>query len=394
MGHHDKCDIRVLDERKEYTNDTMDVIQKVTSRMGTLPVGTFKYKIFKYPGDIDIFERLEHCCTYNAAKIYSALEIQSIIKDICKDPDIIFTDFKAGYDTRYKIYTGIIDDNNIIDYEPVLVRRDISNLWTAGLLSDDDYNKLMCLVKDRPNINDMIILNEELRKYWLIRWNQKELLTGYKILPGSYKLYLDIALSQGTVVKLDTISKIDNRYVEVSNFFLVIENDKYGNKQILSEELGDYEQSLLSDVYKYFHNNPLKSVKRLWMYLAFKNKICDLSLFTDLFSSDIALESQIISDLEVAIQLLNSNQSTDSVCNKIYDQQFLFQSISNRLSMIGLSFSRIFTDDIHVLIGNLSRLKDELQINVNNKTLIWLHDNEIDISKLTNSSPGAQNNLN
>ncbi len=51
-------------------------------------------------------------------------------------------------------------------------------------------------------------------------------------------------------------------FTEVTNFFLITLIDKYGNKIILSEELGDYEQSLLGDVYKYYPVNPYKAIKR------------------------------------------------------------------------------------------------------------------------------------
>ena len=71
-------------------------------------------------------------------------------------------------------------------------------------------------------------------------------------------------VTQGTVVKLDIIAKIDNRYVEVTNFFLIVQRDKMGNNIVLSEKFGDYGTSLIYDINKYHKINILKSIKRLF----------------------------------------------------------------------------------------------------------------------------------
>ena len=84
---------------------------------------------------------------------------------------------------------------------------------------------------------------------------------------------MDVAIAQGSIVKLDTIAFLSNnesetkRYIEVTNFFLITQHDKFGNTVFLSEELQDYEQSLLSDVYTYYSSNTLKSIKRLFIIL-------------------------------------------------------------------------------------------------------------------------------
>lgn len=381
------CDITVLNKRteKDLTPDVASVIRLVTDRIETLPVGTFKYKVFKYPSDIDIFERLEGCCTFNFAKVRAAAAIQNIIRDINSDSSVIFSDFKAGYDHRFKIYTGVIGDT-IADYNAVFIRRDISNLYEAGLLTALEYQDLISLAKDIPTLNDVITLNEKLRSFWVIRWTIPELLAGNKILPGNYKLFLDVALTQGSVVKLDTIAKIDgddSRYIEVTNFFLVTQKDKFGNTIVLSEELGDYAQSLLEDVYKYYDNNVLKSIKRLWMYLAFKGRICDLGLFTPLFDSDIALHAQIVGDLDLAINLLGSNFS--------YDKRFLYDSLNRRLAKLnGICVRQpIYTSpnssDPNIIRNNLMKLRECLMESVNDRTRKWLTARNIDILALAQS---------
>lgn len=376
------CDRSVLNQREisDYPENVIEIIRKVTGKMETLPVGTFKYKVFKYPSDIDLFEQLSECCTFNESKLKAASIIQYIGKTIAESnhTDMIFSDFKAGYDSRFKVYTGIIN-KEISDYNPVLIRRDIANLHESQLLTDIEYNCLCKLVKDSPNIDDIIKLNEALREYWLIRWTLCDLLRGYKLLRGNYKLYLDTALTQGSIVKLDAIAKLDigenSRYIEVSNFFLIIQRDKTGKQKILSEELGDYGQSLLHDVYKYYNTNKLKSIKRLWMYLAFKNAVCDLNIFTPLFNSDIAIYSQIMGDIDTAIILLKSNFT--------YDTMYLQNTINKRLSQLNGVCTK--TPIGQITTDQLTEIRNCLQDIINTMTSKWLSDHKIDIIKLAQS---------
>ncbi len=129
----------VLQENDKLSPDVKNIIRLVTSEMNIMPVGTFKYKIFKYPGDNRYFWNIEQCCQYNVAKLNAAQKIQQIVSNIIKSDNIMFLEFKAGYDYRYKIYTGIIDDK-IEDYKYGLILRDMNNLYSAILFTDDEYN--------------------------------------------------------------------------------------------------------------------------------------------------------------------------------------------------------------------------------------------------------------
>jgi len=112
----------------------------------------------------------------------------------------------------------------IEDYDHKVITRDITNLFDSNLLSKREYEFLISLVKETPNIDDIEKLNSKLRDLYILRWNIDEIKCGYKVLRGNYKLYLDLALTQGSIVKLDCVFKsIENmRYVEITNFFLYL----------------------------------------------------------------------------------------------------------------------------------------------------------------------------
>jgi hypothetical protein len=170
--------------------------------------------------------------------------------------------------------------------------------------------------------------------------------------------------------------------MEISNFFLVSDQDKYGNKTMLSEELGDYGQSLLRDVYKYYETNPIKSIKRLWMYLAFRGKICELLIFDSLFLSAIALYSQVLTDIEVGIRLLLFGGSN-------FNSKLLLESLNSRLKLLnGLCvndyiYHNVSSSDFPtVTVQNLKVLHNCLRDKIKMMTYKWLDSNNIDIFKL------------
>lgn len=383
------CDKHILDVKnyEDIDNDVLDKIRKVTYKMETLPVGTFKYKLFKYPGDIDIFEEINSCCYLNESKIKASNIIRDIILKVMNDKSFVFTDFKAGYDKRYKIYTGILDDG-VKDYDSNLIIKNLINLHGSGLLTDSEYSEFEKLVYDNPTIEQFNTLNEELRKHWVLRWSTKEIIQGHKLLRNNYKIFLEDALSDNSIVKLDTIAPIsgeESRYIEITNFFLISQKDKYGNVKILSEEFGDYEQSILGDVYKYRNTKVFKAVKRLWMYLAYKRRICDLNKFKSLFNSYLGLFSQINSDIEVAIDLLSSD--------KMYDKIFLIETLTRRLCKLGHIMNidpiikRIRNTSNHEIIVNiLKNLSENITEYININTNEWLRINNINIDQLIEDS--------
>lgn len=377
------CDLSITDKRDALSSEAMNVIKRVTTQMGIFPVGTFKYKMFKYPGDIDLFEKIEVCCKQTETRLEAAAKIRGISENLRDTDNTLFTDFKAGYDMRYKIYTGV-SENEVVDYNEYMVRRDIGNLYDANLLTDYEYEKMINLANDAPTKEELFELNEILRDFWVLRWSMCDLLRGYKVLRGNYKIYLDVALAQGSIVKLDVISFVDDRFVEVTNFFMISSVDRNGKQTVLSEEMGDYKQSILGDVYKYIDTNPLKATKRLWMYLAFMNRTCDMALFKDLFSGEPALIAQVMSDVEVALEILSPGERTTGV----YDPVLLIDSLNKRLSLLEDQYIpeplKVPQDEVETekLISTLTNAKNMLKEAVDYQTRRWLADRSIDLLSL------------
>src|SRR5690606_11974822 len=118
------------------------------------------------------------------------------------------------------------------------------------------------------------LLNFIFRERKIIRWNESDLLKKYKILPGNLKIKLNEALQYQTFVKLDVIAFINNKFIELTNFFILMyEKDGILHPINLSynfyddnEKIKIYEKQITEDIEKlYFSDmyfNPFKAAKR------------------------------------------------------------------------------------------------------------------------------------
>jgi hypothetical protein len=114
---------------------------------------------------------------------------------------------------------------------------------------------------------------------------------------------LEDALGQKTLVKLDAWAKVNGRWLEVTNFFLINAVDASGNIiEQLTQEMPDYIKSMSKDVKHYSspeHLKTLKALKRLWALSIFKKDLDLAYKMTPIFSSPGAALNQIAGDSEV-----------------------------------------------------------------------------------------------
>lgn len=350
-----------------YTRSAQDIVKLVTIQKGTLPVGSFKFNVHKYASDIDIMERINVCCSVADAKRQVAQAIQKIGRLIRSAPDVYLGDFKAGKDDRFAIDIGawipvddigkqtattamppmqessgimnqiieflrLLDNQNtaapaaaatlyenvnidnglvLIGFDATKIEKNVKRLAQEKLISFADMNRLIEIVRDinkRPSLSQWEELSGLLRDNQVLRWNTQELSQGYKILPGFRKLTLEDALGQKTLVKMDAWARVNGRWLEVTNFFMISVVDAAGKViEQLTQELPDYVKSMSKDVRHYSspeHRKTLKALKRLWALSLFKNDLALANRINPLFSGNGAALNQIVGDAEVLAMML------------------------------------------------------------------------------------------
>jgi hypothetical protein len=369
MYNKGKYNFLELRTKKDMSKDEKKIIDLITIKKDILPVGSFRFKAHQYPGDIDIMEKFEKCCTLNDVRFSFMRQIQEIIKKINETKNIFLGDFKAGYDQRYDVYIGKIIDGEIIDYQKEIAEREIENLKNQDLIDESEYIKMMNLITVVPSLEDFSKLYNMLRDKYLLRWNEKEILQGYIERRGNKKIWLYDALINGSIIKLDIWAPIDNRYVEVTNWFLVIKKGFNGKSKFLSAEFDDYIEALTNDIIVYRNDNPMKSAKRLWNLSHFIKDYSTMKKLYKLFSSFPALLYQIKGDITVIKELISTYNNVDInfINSEINDfktrvkpkvNKYLTLSEKTKLYLLidNIIFSNLSETSINLFIQYLSKI--------------------------------------
>lgn len=294
-------EILAENQYKDYPKETRQVIDLVTIGNQVAPVGSSKYKVFAYPLDIDLMETVEGSYL-NSLRLSLAKDIQDIVRNLEKT-NILFSRFQCGFDERYRLYLGKVEEGKVVDYYPEIIRRDLSNLFDQGLLDELEYDAVLKLVRSNPRRRDYYILSFFLRKKMVLDWTEVEIAQGYKYLTNKI-LYLDEALVSGGLVKLDVLALLPypdirgRKYTEVTNWIVVKLDEK-----LLSIVQEDRRASLKEDVVRFYNRDPLKASKRYWNFLMELEKTEDvlreLEKLAPLFSSYPAFLNSVATDLEI-----------------------------------------------------------------------------------------------
>ena len=251
-----------------------------------------KKSMYLSSGDIDLVEPIH--IPSEAHKL--AIHIQTIIKNILKTPNCYLGDFKSGSNPYYDIDIGTIKHGKIVGFNKQKVKDFIESRNFDNSL---EKKKILSLFNNTIMFKQWNEINNYLHDYQTLRWNQQELLNGYKMVNGQ-KVYLqDTIQDKKALTKIDTIQFVPslNRWIEITNYFDVVNNGKEFNSS-------KYVETLKINMLKYyFDKNWFKFSKRLLAYSLFKK---DKALSNKLFSivhSGLGIMYQQYSELK-AIEYL------------------------------------------------------------------------------------------
>jgi len=235
--------------------------------------------------------------------------------------------------------------------QPFFSDVDIMNIIEKDITTDKLVNLFVSELKEnvRKIISGVNIFFSDFKAADL-HWTANELLAGVK--DGKK---LEDCVKQKGVVKLDIIAPYNERYVEMSTFYILKSNEGYVNVE--SNYFSTLEESLLHDIEHYKDEKPLKAIKRTWSYAKLKNDLETMNKIKDIMRSNLSLLGQINADIET-IKLLIEHGSN-------YDVQFVITQVDKFKELIS-SILDIKIDEkvIYTLVENIITL---LKCNIPNK---------------------------
>ena len=294
----------IFEEERPLTSDEVIAISQLSVLPDNKPVGSFQFKGFQYPGDIDLFERIQLRCL-----------------DKIETEEQLLATFKNGADIleRYIIDTvkRIATFPGKFQYSEMKLGKHMKGPFIQNTLSlreiDDVYKQM------KSNLSDFY--TQYLQKYEdappdvkfhqlaTIRWTYDDVMRNFVEWAGrKYTLAECIYMRHGDC-KLDTWGMVDYKWKEITNVMnlSIVVNNQTVN---YTERLGDYLNGMLQSMKEHM-DDYIKVYKRGWMVLRvlskskkFRNKAWALMVhITPLFSQPVSAMSQAIADIECVSEM-------------------------------------------------------------------------------------------
>lgn len=367
-----KYDYSILRTRKKesYNFDTVKAVHLMAIDPEIQFIfGSASYRMQLYPGDIDANETVNKNMNKQDIIQLVSNKLQKIVFDIINTPGYYISEVKAGYDDVFnQIHIGKIvyspSKNYVIGFNPTLLSSDFNRLFKNGYLTKLEYQQFDEILQSNSSnipVPAFEQLYHLLREKTILRWSPKEILKGYKRLPGNRFKSLYDSLFDKTMVKIDMLAPVNNRYIEVTNFFIlqyVDENGKSHNINLPGDFDDDIVTNLKNEVRKlYFSSlffNPLKMSKRMWSMARLQKDMNVVNKLTPLLRSDASMLGQINSELETIMLLFEKFEDLPI--------KFLFNQINNFKSRLSnLIEIQINEDDIFAQIDDITSGKLDAQ---------------------------------
>jgi hypothetical protein len=325
--------------------------------------GSYLFRFQKYSGDVDLNEIVlydDEITTLNSF----IKKLKSIIHNL--DHNHVFSEFKAGFDNNFNFSIGTLSNGIFVPNPDLIII--LQDRYENKLLTKEEFGTILkallqCLDSSDTTINEMAYdyIFNLIRNKKILRWTKDELLKGSKILSDGTSYPLQVALTDDTIVKLDIISLLNNKFVEVTNIVSLQYHNPDNPNDIIPINidsrvtLGNPE-GLRDDIEKLYYSNkffsPFKACKRIYSlirkteeYSYIENKLYPI------ISGDISLLYQIKSEIE-AINIVLDKSPIKYHLRRVHTQ---LQDIKGRLNYV-LALSE---DDILDFSDIIDSFKDE-----------------------------------
>lgn len=348
--------------------------------------GSYMYRFQKYPGDVDIVEKVEGS---NLETLISSFikALKRIVSNILSSRQTRYIEAKCGYDSRYDIKIGEIENGRyMVDGQ---LRTKIKELYQQQLLENDDYDDLMLILNygNLLNADSFDTVMKIMRKYYILRWTSSEIMNEVKELPNGKILSLHDALTHKTMVKLDEITFINGKLTEITNVYgLSYDNRDGGFTEIYPISDANV---LTVDIEKLYYSNmyysPFKMIKRMYSYCRFKNTEFQSSGYESnndrymgiiqkivpILKSTLSLFYQLISEYKTILSFIEHGGNSKEVNKQLDGSKMKLNYVLNLSNDDIIHYSKMINNIIRSndKVSLLEELIDDLMLKLNSETI-------------------------
>lgn len=308
---------------KQYIEPVVEIIKTLSLSGKPVVIGSSADRTILYSVDLDLNDNP----TWSPELPKKFKKVVEKLEDM---KDVRVTDLKAGIVLEWNLLEmahltkGVVLNYN---YEKVLVQ--LESLHDRKIITDEEYKEAKPLIKPHPTPLEFLIAKKTVR-YGVVRWTPKDVEVGFVKLRNGTTLSFTDALQQPTIVKLDIVIWIENRFVECEILYNILKNGIPINTATLEEVRQGIKESIL--VFSH-EQNWMKVAKRMYS-LAKLDKAITIQnrLRNYIFNTDLGRLYSVLSDAK-SLDDLREEGVTQKEKARIYQETDGFRQ---RLALITL----------------------------------------------------------
>jgi len=187
-----------------------------------------------------------------------------------------------------------------------------------------------------------------------VKWTIEEVMRGFIVFPNRDVLYLKDAIQQPGIVNIEIWRFINDRFVEISNFYRLRYCDKQGKVQIINNIKDDFKEAMKKDIKVLLkEGNYYKALKRVFVLGVRKNdKKIVLSVQKLLLSFDAKIY-QLSVDIHTIIEMLTILKNPP--------MKKILSGIDIIKDKLGKFYYNSNTDNMFLLFNNLTRNRHDIK---------------------------------
>ena len=305
-----------------FSNDITKIVEALTLDNGERPFlyGSGSYKI-DYPSDYDLAQEVS-IEKYNELGSKSGVlkDLQKVVKRIMKIEGVYIGDIKSGEIEDFKVVDDDINEKNYNSKRPVMIKK-LNALYKKKVITKEEYDESIKILKTNLTEIDVYVLKHDIR-YEVIRWKPEDILKGFVNYRGK-KITFEKYLLGDFLTKIDIIAWVNGvRYNEITMVYAFTENG-----QMVNTKFGNIELALMEQIpYLLYIGKYMKICKRINSIERASDKPNKLLLrrLYKLFTSDLGLLNQVISDIGAILSPTHRHQTIETaVIAAVFIEQLL-----------------------------------------------------------------------
>jgi len=383
--------VKLLKTKEYYTKDIDKQIKIYTldknDEAGAFVIGSLSYKSGN-ASDVDLFENIFRDHIDEVVGLFTR-NIKRIVAKLQKSKHQYFLEVKLGVDHLYsKINIGTCDHDVFTVADGLF--ETLANIYhKKGFILSDDYEIINRMRLHEPkNQFCFETIKKVIRKYAVLRWTAKEIEQGYKWLFNEndvkYKYTIEEAIKDKGQVNIEGIFiNGDNKYVDCSNFFVLVYKDEQGHEKVLNlpdaalyDAVNYRKENLKTSMYTLIYSsidpNWFKALKRM---LSYGKSFEDIELIKKVYpiiNSQMGVAYNLMSQLKTCSKILKEHNKKYMYKNTLYHTLDAIRFKLQELIFVSYDFSDVI-DLINIAVSNVEKIKEsELveMINIIAKSLL------------------------